>query len=171
MARLAASGVWRGPVLDCGCGTGEHALLCASMAVPVLGVDVARTALAMARRKARERGLAAEFALADALDLGALGRRFATVLDSGCFHTFDAEEQLRYAVSLAAATEPGARVYLLCFSDQGPEDVPHAIREGDLRRAFAPSRGWRVIALAAERIETRIHPHGAPAWLATIERL
>ena len=64
--RVAAEGGFAGAVLDAGCGSGEHALLAASLGLPVLGVDVAETALAMAREKAAERGLKADFAVAGA---------------------------------------------------------------------------------------------------------
>ena len=48
-------GGFAGAVLDAGCGTGENALYLASLGWPVLGVDVAETALAIAREKARDR--------------------------------------------------------------------------------------------------------------------
>jgi SAM-dependent methyltransferase len=70
-------------VLDAGCGTGENALHVASLGLPVLGVDVAETALAMARAKAGDRGIEAEFAAADAFRLERLERTFETVLDCG----------------------------------------------------------------------------------------
>ena len=72
VVRLASAGGFSGAVLDAGCGTGENTLLIASLGLPVLCVDVAQTALAMARKKALDRGLEAEFALADALNLDAL---------------------------------------------------------------------------------------------------
>jgi 2-polyprenyl-3-methyl-5-hydroxy-6-metoxy-1,4-benzoquinol methylase len=50
--RLASEGGFAGAVLDAGCGTGENALYVASLGLPVLGVDVAETALAIAREKA-----------------------------------------------------------------------------------------------------------------------
>jgi 2-polyprenyl-3-methyl-5-hydroxy-6-metoxy-1,4-benzoquinol methylase len=93
IARLASRGVFAGEVLDAGCGTGEHTLLVASLGLPVLGVDVAETALAMARKKAADRGLEAEFAMADALHLESLGRRFDAVLDCGLFHSFEDDER------------------------------------------------------------------------------
>lgn len=85
IARLASRGVFAGEVLDAGCGTGEHTLLVASLGLPILGVDVAETALAMARKKAIDRGLEAEFAIGDALHLERLGRRFDMALDCGLF--------------------------------------------------------------------------------------
>ena len=84
IVRLAAEGGFAGTVLDVGCGTGDNALHLASLGLSVLGVDVAETALAIARRKAEDRGLQVEFVAADAYRLDRLGRRFQTVLDSGC---------------------------------------------------------------------------------------
>jgi SAM-dependent methyltransferase/RES domain-containing protein len=158
-----------GDVLDVGCGTGESTLYIASLGLPVVGVDVAETALSTARAKAAERGLDAEFAAADALQLERLGRTFDTVLDCALFHTFDGEERPRYAASLASVTRPGAVLYVLCFSDEGDELGPHPVGEQELRTAFAGGE-WTIEALVPERLETRFHPDGAPAWLATIRR-
>jgi 2-polyprenyl-3-methyl-5-hydroxy-6-metoxy-1,4-benzoquinol methylase len=52
IVRLASEGGFAGAVLDAGCGTGENALHVASLGLSVLGVDVAETALAIARAKA-----------------------------------------------------------------------------------------------------------------------
>ncbi|GGC96532.1 hypothetical protein GCM10011512_24430 [Tersicoccus solisilvae] len=168
--RLAAAGAFTGPVLDAGCGTGEHALLAASVGLPVLGVDVAETALARAREKAHERGLDAEFATADALDLGRLGRTFATVLDCGLFHTFDAEERPAYVASLAAVTEPGGRVFVLCFSEAIRAQGPHPVSRRELEEAFSADAGWSVTSIEPERLLTTFAETGVPAWLATIIR-
>ena len=157
--------------MDAGCGTGENALHVAWLGLPVLGVDVAETALAIARAKAAERGLWAEFAAADALRLDRLGRRFATVLDCGLFHTFDGGERPGYVASLASVTEPGGTLYVLCFSDDGPGTGPHPVRQEELRTAFGPGTGWNVAAIEPDRVLTRFHDDdGAPAWFATIQR-
>jgi SAM-dependent methyltransferase len=55
VVRLAAGGGFAGAVLDAGCGTSENALHVASLDLPVLGVDVAETALAIARAEAGRR--------------------------------------------------------------------------------------------------------------------
>lgn len=171
VVRLAAGRAFTGAVLDAGCGTGENALHLAALGLPVLGVDVAGTAVAIAREKAAERGIAVEFAVADALALGDLGRRFDTVLDCGLFHTFDAGERPVYAASLATVTRHGGTLHVLCFSDQGPDTGPHPVSEDELRAAFGPEHGWAVAAIHADRVQTRFHADGAPAWLATIARL
>jgi SAM-dependent methyltransferase len=171
IARLASAGAFAGAVLDAGCGTGEHAMLIASLGLPVLGVDVAETALNMAREKARNRGIAVEFATADALEFAGLGRSFETVVDCGLFHTFNSEERQRYAASLASVTQQGGTLQVLCFSDQGSEIGPHPVREEDLHDAFCADRGWNLISIEPERIETRMHANGVSAWLAKISRV
>jgi len=170
-ARLASKGSFTGAVLDAGCGTGEHALLAASLGLPAVGVDVAETALATAREKALSRGLQAEFATADALHLERLGRTFQTVLDCGLLHTFNADERPEYVASLASVTVPGSTVYILCFSDRGSDLGPHPVTEQEIRTAFNSTAGWSVAELSPNFIHTRFHPNGASAWFATIKRI
>jgi SAM-dependent methyltransferase len=172
VVRLASEGAFVGAVLDAGCGTGENSLYLASLGLSVLGIDVAETALAMARAKSDERGLEVEFAAADALQLERLGRTFDTALDCGLFHSFDGDERSAYVASLATVTEPDATLHVLCFSDVGRDAGPHPVSEEELRAAFDPSAGWHVVAIEPERVHTRFHDDdGAPAWLATVKRI
>jgi SAM-dependent methyltransferase len=172
IARRISGAELRGPVLDAGCGSGENTLLVASLGLPVLGVDVAETALAIARRSAKKRQISAEFASADAFDLARLDRTFNSVIDSGLLHTFDRDERRRYAVSLAAVAEPGAMLYLLCFSNEGQDAGPHPITKDDLHDAFRTESGWKIVSIEPDRVMTRYHDeNGAPAWFATIRRV
>jgi SAM-dependent methyltransferase len=170
IVRVASEGGIAGAVLDAGCGTGENALHVAALGLSVLGVDVAETALAMARKKAEDRGIEVEFAAADAFQLARLGRTFQTVVDCGLFHTFDGEERPRYVTSLASVTERDGTLYVLCFSDDGPNTGPHPVTQEELRAAFHHGSGWNVIAIEPARIHARFHEGGAPGWLATIKR-
>jgi SAM-dependent methyltransferase len=171
IVRLAAHTTFAEPVLDAGCGTGENALHLASLGYAVAGIDVAETAIELARSKAEARGLDVDFAVADALQLSRLGRRFKTVIDCGLFHTFDVDERTAYSTSLASVTEHEGMLYVLCFSDAGPDRGPHPIRQEDLGAAFCAATGWRLVAIAPDRVQTRYHgAAGAPAWLATIQR-
>lgn len=174
IVRLASEGGFSGAVLDAGCGTGENALHIARLGLPVLGVDVAETALAMARQKAAalKSAIDVEFVAADAFHLERLGQSFMTVLDCGLFHTFDAEERPTYVASLTQVIEHNGTLYVLCFSDEGSDTGPHPVRQEELRAAFNPSAGWKVTSMKPDRIQTRFHDeNGAPAWLATIKRI
>jgi SAM-dependent methyltransferase len=172
VVRLAGEGAFAGAVLDAGCGTGENALHLAARGLRVLGVDVAETALSLAREKAAARGVDADFVACDALRLDRLDRRFDTVLDCGLFHAFDRDERREYVASLASVTVRGGSVYVLCFGDTGPAGGcgPHPVSEAELREPFTAGDGWSVASVRPDRLETRFDPRGAPAWLARIER-
>ena len=109
--------------------------------------------------------------MADCFALDRLGRTFDTVLDCGMFHTCDVDERLVYVASVASVTEPGATFYVLCFSDEGPDAGPHPVSRHDLLAAFGPDSGWNNVAMKSEKVETTFHDGGAPAWLATFERI
>lgn len=161
----------RSPVLDSGCGTGEHALLLAERGMEVVGIDVSSRAIELAKEKASRRGLEVDFVVGDVLSLGDLGRSFATVIDSAVFHVFDDTERARYTKSLASVLEPGGVLFLLAFSEHTPgDDGPRRVTQAELRAAFAD--GWEVQRIEPALIEVRedyaIDP--ARAWLARIVR-
>jgi SAM-dependent methyltransferase len=171
IVRLAGEGAFAGAVLDAGCGTGENALHIASLGLHVVGVDVADTALSIAREKAAGRGIEADFLVGDAFHLDRLDRVFETVLDSGLFHSFDSDERRDYVASLASVTGRGGHLYVLCFSDVGPDTGPHPVSQEELRAAFTRSIGWIIARIEPDRCQTRFAAQGAPAWLARIERI
>ncbi len=171
LERIAGEADVRGPVLDAGCGTGENALAFAARGLEVVGVDAVAAAVEAARAKAKARGLRVEFHVHDALALGGLGRRFATVVDSGLFHTFDDEERRRYVASLAAVTAPGARLYVLCFSEREPGGGgPRRVTRAELRTAF-DHPPFRVLGIEPAEMATNLEGGGRKAWLASMERL
>lgn len=167
---LADAGKIRGSVLDAGCGTGENALFLAGRGFQVIGVDAAPAAVGQARAKAKDRAIPAEFVVGDALDLGALGRTFDTVIDSGVFHVFSDEDRPRYAQSLAAALVPGGRYFMLVFSDEQPgETGPRRISQREIRETFA--EGWTVDEIVPALFSTNFEAGPARAWLASLTRI
>jgi SAM-dependent methyltransferase len=166
---LAEGGVLRGRVLDVGCGTGEHALMAARLGHEVTGIDSAPTAIAIAQRKARDRGLTARFLVWDALQLPDLNEQFDTVLDCGLFHVLDDDDRTQYVDSLRVVLPPGGRIHMLCFNDLQPGDWgPRRITQDEIRTSFG--HGWRLDSIESSTIDINIDPNGALAWRVSISR-
>jgi SAM-dependent methyltransferase len=184
---LAEAGELRGRVLDAGCGTGEHTLMAARFGLEATGIDTAATAIEIARRKAKERGLGARFLVWNALDLVSLGQQFDTVLDCGLFHVLDDDGSRSYVENLRAVMAPGGRFFMLCFSDSQPDWQfalklsrlqpsiefaasgywPRRITEVEIRATF--SQGWQVESVEPVKIESILEPE-IFAWRARITR-
>ena len=172
----AAAARVSGPVLDAGCGTGEHALFFAARGHRVTGIDFVEEPIRRARAKAAARGLAVEFLVKDATTLGDTGARFASVIDSGLFHCFSDADQRRYVAGLARVVEPGGRLFLLCFSDAEPgTEGPRRVSREELYAAFAD--GWEVESVQPTQFEAnpeftefKFSEGGPKAWFAVVRR-
>jgi len=158
-----------GKVLDVGCGTGEHALLAASLGHDALGVDIAPSAIELAKAKAAHRGLDVRFLVVDALQLADLRERFDTVVDCGLFHVFDDDDRWRFVRSLASVVPTGGCYHMLCFSERQPGDWgPRRVTQDEIRASFA--EGWVVDTIETAVIDITIDPAGAQAWQVTATR-
>ena len=173
---VAVANLVTSPVLDAGCGTGEHALFFAAHGHRVTGVDFVPEAIRRARRKAAERGLSVRFQVKDALTLGDWGEQFASVIDSGLFHVFSDDDRRRYVKGLAQVLEPGSRLYLMCFSDEEPgTEGPRRVSQQELYEVFAD--GWEVESVQPARAElnpefteVKFSEGGLKTWFAVIRR-
>ncbi|GAA2795543.1 class I SAM-dependent methyltransferase [Saccharopolyspora taberi] len=150
VVELEAAGEISGAVLDAGCGLGENALFLAARGYHVTGVDAASGAVEQARARAAERGLDAEFAVADATRLDGFESRFDTVVDSALYHCLDSVQRTAYSAALHRATAPGARLHLVCFSDAIPGTLP--VTKDDLRAHLGGH--WNIDRIDETRYST-----------------
>jgi SAM-dependent methyltransferase len=165
-----------GPVLDAGCGSGEHALFLAARGLRVVGIDFVDEVIRRARAKAAARGLAVEFLVKDATALGDWDERFASAIDWGLFHCFSDADRPLYVRGLARVVEPGGRLFLACFSDEEPgTDGPRRVSRRELCDAFAD--GWEVESVQPARCELNplftevaFSEGGPKMWLAVVRR-
>ncbi|QIV80472.1 class I SAM-dependent methyltransferase [Mycolicibacterium frederiksbergense] len=177
---LERTGLLRSPVLDIGCGLGEHTILLTRLGYDVVGIDFAPHAIAQARANATARGVDARFKIGDAFDLEAVAP-YATVLDSALFHIFDDADRARYIESLRRVCRPAGYVHVLALSDAGRGFGPQ-VSEQVIRSAFA--EGWDLEALETTTyrgVVGQAHadllglPAGTvvdePAWLARVRRV
>jgi cyclopropane fatty-acyl-phospholipid synthase-like methyltransferase len=166
----------RGPVLDAGCGTGEHALLFAARGHRVVAIDFVPEAIRRAQRKASTRDLPVEFLVKDATSLSDWSERFGSVIDCGLFHVFSDDDRQRYVTGLGHVLEPGGRLFLMCFSDEEPgSEGPRRVSRQELNGAFAD--GWKIESIQPVQIEinpdfteVKFSEGGPKAWFAIIRR-
>lgn len=147
LAALAAAGMFRGDVLDAGCGFAELSLALAAQGYTVVGVDLTPTAVAAATKAARERGLTtASFVQADITSFTGYDGRFSTVVDSTLFHSLPVEGRDGYLSSIHRAAAPGASLFVLVFAKGAfpaeMEPKPNEVDEDELRAAV--SKYWEV---------------------------
>jgi SAM-dependent methyltransferase len=127
-------------ILIAGCGTGRDPVQIAQVYpnARLLAVDVSLASLAYARRKTRELGLRnIEYAQADILELGSIGRTFDRVDSLGVLHHL-AEPAAGWRV-LVSLLRPGGRMCIGLYSDLARRIVVEA-------RAHIAARGYRATA-------------------------
>jgi len=126
-------------ILIAGCGTGRETIETAQRfaGARVLAVDLSMTSLAYARRKTLEHGVEnVEYAQADILKLGSIGRTFDIVSSVGVLHHLaDPIEGWRVLLSVL---RPGGFMRLGFYSRLGRRDI-NAARDLIARRGYDAS--------------------------------
>lgn len=111
-------------VLIAGCGTGYQSAITAlrNPGARILAVDLSRTSLAYAVRRARELGLAqVRFAQADILKLGALADRFDFIECAGVLHHL--RDPVAGGKVLVGLLRPGGVMKLALYSERARQGV------------------------------------------------
>jgi SAM-dependent methyltransferase len=125
-------------ILVAGCGTGEHSIGTARRyrGAKVLAIDLSLSSLAYAQRKTRELGLPnIEYAQADIVALGSIGRSFDVIDASGVLHHLsDPAAGWRVLLSLL---RPGGLMRVGLYSERGRADIVAA-------RQFIAERGFKA---------------------------
>lgn len=111
-------------ILIAGCGTGYQAAITAlrNPGARILAVDLSRTSLAYALRRAREVGIAhVRFAQADILKLGELTERFDLIECAGVLHHL--RDPLAGGRVLVSLLKPGGVMKLALYSERARQGV------------------------------------------------
>ena len=126
-------------ILVAGCGTGHHSINVARAFPPahVLAVDISRASLSYAIRKTRELDVAnIEYAHADILKLGSIGRRFDLIESIGVLHHLS-DPAAGWDV-LLSLLKPGGVIGVGLYSERARRAIVAA-------RAFIAERGYRPV--------------------------
>jgi len=150
-------------VLIAGCGTGlTFADMSPELAgARILAIDLSRASLSYAKRMARKLGLdSIDFAQADILQLGSIGREFDFIDATGVLHHLaDPWQGWRILLSLL---RPGGVMQLGLYSSLGRRNVAAA-------RALIAERGYRPIASDIRRCRQDIVASDEPLLKSLVQ--
>jgi tetratricopeptide (TPR) repeat protein/SAM-dependent methyltransferase len=152
-------------ILVAGCGTGQHSIETAQrfIGAQVLAVDLSLTSLCYAKRKTRELGLNnIEYAQADILQLGSIGRAFDAIEASGVLHHL-ADPMAGWRL-LLSMLRPGGFMRLGLYSKMARQDIVDA-------RRFIAERGYRPSAEDIRRCRQELTSFGDGTPLKRVTEL
>jgi SAM-dependent methyltransferase/tetratricopeptide (TPR) repeat protein len=141
-------------VLVAGCGTGEHSIGTARRFknVKLLAVDFSLASLGYAQRKTRELALDnIEYAQADILEIGTIGREFDVIDASGVLHHL--ADPMAGWRALLGTLRPGGLMRVGLYSERGRSAIVAA-------RRFIAERGFAATAADIRRCRQELL--GAP---------
>jgi 2-heptyl-1-hydroxyquinolin-4(1H)-one methyltransferase len=135
LAALIDAGKFHGDILDVGCGEAAVSLHLAERGFTTVGLDLAPTAIELAKAEAAKRGLTnASFEVADISSFTGYDGRFGTIVDSTLFHSIPVELRDGYQQSIVRAAAPGASYFVLVFDKAHmPEGPANPVTEDELR--------------------------------------
>src|SRR4051812_9673456 len=145
-------------LLDVACGTGNAALTAAAAGARVNGLDGAPRLVDVARARAAEAGLDAEFVVGDALDLPFEDGAFDAIVS--VFGVIFVPDPARAIAEIVRVLAPGGRALLSAWRPEGPVTGMVGVLGRGLAAAGAPSRerfAWHEAPAVAELAA----PHGA----------
>lgn len=127
--------------LDIGCGAGSEVVFLAEQGFRAIGVDSSRQAIEIARAKAAEARVDAEFHHADATLLPVPDQSIDFASDRGCLHVISQESRRQYARELHRVLKPGARFLLRGAAEADEEEGVLAVDASEIDRVFS-SQGF-----------------------------
>lgn len=101
-----------GRVLDVGCGGGREAIFLAQCGFAVIGLDISRAALGIARKRARAARVHVDWRRGDVMALRIDDASIDFINDRGLFHLIDDADRPQYATELCRVCKPGGIILI-----------------------------------------------------------
>lgn len=121
-----------GRAIDIGCGTGTNVITLANAGWSVTGVDFAPRAIKLARQKAGNAGVQAEFLVKDVTTMHGIHGPFDFAFDLGCFHGIPQKGRAKYLEQLQRILAPGGFWLMYGFLKSAPDQQGTGLAEWDI---------------------------------------
>ena len=119
----------KGRALDLCCGAGTNTVYLAQNGFDVTGIDISKTAIEIARKKAHQAKVSINFLAESFINLSFNDEEFNFVFDMGCFHHVEVEERQKFIVGVHQVLKKGGIYMLTCFSYKNGRGWNHFTRQ------------------------------------------
>jgi SAM-dependent methyltransferase len=149
--------------IDLGCGAGTYAIYFAGRGFEMTGVDSSPTAIGIARKRAREKGVAVEFIVADLLgDMHEVTGTFDFAYDWELLHHIYPKDRETYIQNVFHLLNPGGRYFSLHFAETDPQF-------GGVGKFRTTQLGTTLYFSSESEIRDLLSPHFTIQELKTME--
>lgn len=126
--------------LDLGTGPGTQAIELARLGFEATGTDISPSAVRKAGQRAKIEGLSISFICDDVLNSQLTGG-FGLIMDRGCFHVIEPEQQQEYLQSVGRLLDQNGYLLLKTFHKQetSEEGPPNRFEADDIAKIFSGS--------------------------------
>lgn len=122
-----------GRAIDIGCGTGTNVITLAHAGWQVTGIDFARRAITLAKRKLKSVVVQADVQVNDATKLEGISGPFDLAFDLGCFHAIPQTLRPKYLDQLDRVLTPGGHWLMYGFLSGDSHRAQPGVDEAEIR--------------------------------------
>jgi methyl halide transferase len=156
--------------LDVGCGSGHNSLWLARQGFWVTGVDVSEIALQQAEENASAYQVSCTFLLLDFFEKDIPGLPFHFLLDRGCFHSYDSDnERKKFAERAAIHLDDAGLWFALVGSTDAPPGIPGPPKRSARDVVVAVEPFFEIVSLTASHFDSN-RPNPPRAWACLMKK-
>ncbi len=122
-----------GRALDLGCGTGTNVITLAKHGWDVTGIDFAKRAISLAKKKAKFYGVNVDLHLEDVTNLVSIKGKFDLILDLGCFHSLPPSKRDSLILKVDQLLADNGTYLIYMFIPTNPDGFGPGATEEDIR--------------------------------------
>jgi 2-polyprenyl-3-methyl-5-hydroxy-6-metoxy-1,4-benzoquinol methylase len=123
-------------VLEIGCGTGNDAIFMAKKGFDVTAIDISKTAIEEAKKRAEKAGVHCNFLAEDIAELKSVSDKFDFLYDRACFHFIPEEKRDKYIQAAKKLLVKDGCFVLIVSSEKDPVKGPYQFSKDDIKQLF-----------------------------------
>ena len=149
-----------GNALEVCSGAGTNSIFLAKKGFKVEGIDISKTVVEIAKKRAKKENLDIDFRTGNVLDLNER-KKFEFVFDRGCFHHMPTESREKFVKNIFRSLKENGKFQIMAFSEKN-KGIRKGFSKSELRKIF--SKYFKI-----GKIEEEIHlePDNSMVFLYT----